>query len=327
MIAAIFALMTAGGPSLPLGLSESEMRVPRDNPTTPEKVELGRLLFFDKRLSADGTVACASCHDPKYAFAEPHAVSTGIKGQKGGRSAPSCVNRVFSTTQFWDGRAPTLEEQAKGPLVNPIEMGNPNHDAVVTRLRGIKGYVARFQKVFGTSEITIDHVAKAIAAFERTLVSGDSPYDRYDSGADPKALSASQQRGLELYRGKARCTLCHGGFNFTDEKFHNLGVGTEKKKPDAGRSAISKAAGEWGAFKTPSLREIALTAPYMHDGSLRTLEEVVDYYNRGGRHNRAIDKDLQPLKLTTQEKQDLVEFMKSLSGKGWQVTAPADFPQ
>lgn len=236
------------------------------------------------------------------------------RGRRGGRSAPTTTNRAFSTLQFWDGRAASLEEQAKGPMVNPIEMGNPSHAPVVERLKKIEGYREGFKRAFGTEDFTIEHVAKAIAAYERTILSGNSPFDRFQAG-DTTALSRAAQRGLELSRGKARCVRCHTGFNFTDEGYHNLGVGMDKPKPDLGRYEITKREEDKGAFKTPTLRDIALTAPYFHDGSAKTLEEVVEFYNKGGIRNPHLSKEIVPLNLTAQEKADLVEFLQSLTGE------------
>ena len=299
---------------------------PKDNPYTPEKAELGRLLYFDKRLSADGTVSCASCHVPQHAFAEPSAVSTGIRGQRGTRNSPTILNRAYSLAQFWDGRAATLEEQAKGPIANPIEMGN-THDACVAAISGIAGYRALFSKAFGTPDVTIDRVSLAIATFERTLLSGNSPYDRYTDG-DKKAMTPDQVRGMKIYFNKTKCDKCHEGLNLTTNAYHNLGVGTDKPNPDPGRYAVTHDPKDWGAFKTPTLREVANTAPYMHDGSIQTLEEVVEFYDRGGILNKNLDPDIKPLKLTRQEKADLVAFLRALSGEGWQnVTAPQQFPQ
>ena len=312
---------------VPLGLDDTELRIPEDNPLTNEKIELGKLLFFDKRLSVDGIVACANCHNPKFGFTDGEPVSTGVGGQKGGRSAPTAINRAFSTLQFWDGRAPSLEEQAKGPMVNPIEMANPSHDAVVERLKKIKGYRELFKNAFGTEDLTIEHGVKAIASFERTVLSGNSAFDKFESGGDTLALSESAKRGLELFREKARCTQCHAGFNFTDEKFHNIGVGMDKPRPDLGRYNVTKDEKDKGAFKTPTVREIASTAPYMHDGGFKTLEEVVDFYDKGGTPNPNLDKEIKELKLSAEEKKDLVEFLKSLSGEGWQVTPPEKFPE
>ena len=299
---------------------------PADNPYSPEKAELGRMLYFDNRISADASVSCATCHDPKFGFADGQPVSTGIRGQKGGRSAPTVINRAYSLAQFWDGRAATLEDQAVGPMANPIEMGN-NHTTVVSTLRGIQGYKPLFRKAFGDEEITLDRVAKAIATFERTIVSGNAPYDRYRAG-DRKALSEAQVRGMKVYFDKAKCDQCHEGVNFTSNMFANIGVGMSKAKPDVGRFEVTKNPSDWGSFKTPTLREIEHTGPYMHDGSLKTLAEVVEYYDKGGEPNKNLDSRIKPLRLTAQDKSDLVEFLKALSGTGWQhVKAPAIFPQ
>ena len=311
-------------PKVPLGLPAFSW--PKDNPYSAAKVELGRVLYFDPRLSADESVSCASCHAPKHAFADGAAVSTGIKAQKGGRSAPTVINRAYSLAQFWDGRAGTLEDQAIGPIANPIEMGM-THDAAVERLRGIAGYRAMFTKAFGSDEITIGTVAKAIATFERTIMSGNAPYDRYKSG-QKNAMTASQVRGMDVFVNKAKCDQCHEGANFTLNAYSNLGVGSDKADPDVGRFAVTKNPKDWGLFKTPTLREIEHTAPYMHDGSLKTLEEVVDFYDKGGIPNRNLDANMKKLNLTDAQKRDLVAFLKALSGEGWQhVQAPATFPQ
>jgi cytochrome c peroxidase len=312
-------------PKPPLGLAPVQW--PKDNPYSADKVELGRLLYFDKRLSADNTIACATCHHPKFAFTDGAPVSTGIGGQKGGVSAPTVINRAYSLNQFWDGRASSLEDQAKGPIQNPIEMGE-THPGVVKKLNGIKGYRTLFAKSFGSEEIDIDKVAKAIATFERTVLSGNSPYDKYLAG-NKKAMSAAQVRGMDVYLNKAKCDQCHEGMNFTTNAYHNLGVGADKPNPDVGRYAVTKNDRDWGAFKTPTLRDIARTAPYMHDGSLKTLEEVVDYYDKGGIPNKNLDEKMRKLNLTAQEKKDLVEFLKALSGaEGWQhITEPTKFPE
>jgi cytochrome c peroxidase len=312
-------------PAVPLGLMP--VQYPRENPYSAAKAELGKLLYYDKRLSADNTVACATCHAPASGFTDNAPVSTGIRGQKGGRSAPTVINRAYSLNQFWDGRAATLEEQAKGPIQNPIEMGS-THEAVVAKLRGIAGYKPLAAKAFGTPELTIDHVAQAIATYERTVLSGNSAYDRYKAG-QKNAMNASQVRGMGVYFDKAKCDQCHEGVNFTLNAYHNLGVGTDKPEPDAGRSAVTNNPADWGAFKTPTLRDIARTAPYMHDGSLRTLEEVVDYYDKGGLKNKNLDEKMKPLNLTAQEKKDLVEFLKALNGEGWmaQHKPPVKFPE
>jgi len=326
LLPAAFLLAAGPGsapPKLPLGLLPISW--PADNPYSAAKAELGRTLYFDKRLSFDGSVSCASCHSPQFGFADGSPVSSGIKGQKGGRSAPTVINRAWSLAQFWDGRAPSLEAQAVGPMANPIEMGN-THAALVQTLRGISGYKPLFKAAFDDENVTLDHVAKAIATFERTIVSGDSPYDRWKAG-QANAMSASAVRGYKVFQ-KAQCDACHEGHNFTSNMYSNLGVGIDKPKPDLGRFEITKDPSDWGAFKTPTLREVEHTGPYMHDGSLKTLEEVVDYYDKGGTPNKNVDSHIKPQHLTPQEKTDLVSFLKALSGKGWQnITEPASFPQ
>jgi cytochrome c peroxidase len=314
---------TAAPPKEPLGLQS--ITWPADTPYSPAKAELGRTLYFDKRLSADGTVSCATCHDPKFAFTDGAAVSTGIKAQKGGRSAPTVINRAWSLAQFWDGRAPSLEAQAIGPMANPIEMGN-THAAIVENLNSIAGYKPLFKSAFETDKINISQVAKAIATFERTVMSGDSPYDRWKAGRT-NAMSPAAVRGYHVFQ-KAQCDACHEGQNFTSNMYSNIGVGIDKPNPDLGRYVISKDESDWGAFKTPTLREIEHTAPYMHDGSLKTLEEVVDYYDKGGTPNKNLDSHIKPQHLRPDEKADLVAFLKALSGRGWQnITAPSSFPQ
>ncbi len=304
---------------VPLGLDADLVHIPKDNPLTAAKVELGKLLFFDPRLSVDDTVACASCHSPQFGFSNGLATAIGVKGQRGGRSAPVAINRAFSTLQFWDGRAASLEEQALGPIQASIEMG---HDlkAVVAKLKGIPGYRKRFDNAFGTN-VTSEGIAKAIASFERTLLSGDSPFDRYEAGTK-SAISPAGRRGLEIFRTKAKCTNCHVGVNFSDEEFHNIGVGMEKPNPDLGRFAVTKKDTDRGAFKTPTVRDVALSAPYMHDGSLKTLEAVIDYYDRGGTKNPWLDQEIRPLSLTAQEKQDLLAFLKALTGAPIVVHVP-----
>ena len=310
-----------------LGLDDPNGYVPVDNPLTEDKVELGRLLFFDKRLSKDNSIACASCHMPGVAFTDGQQVSSGIRRQQGGRSAPASINRLYSKAQFWDGRAATLEEQSIGPFTNPVEHGFVDHDEMIAKMKKIEGYRKLFKKVFG-ADITIGGVGKAIASFQRTILSGNSPADRFDMGGDEKALSPEAQRGLALFREKARCTKCHSGFNFTDEKFHNLGIGWDTNTVDLGRYMVTKDPQEIGAFKTPTLREISRTAPYMHDGRFGTLEEVVSFYNQGGVKNPHRDELIIPLELTDQEKRDLVEFLHSLNGEGWQqITSPTEFPK
>jgi len=320
----LFSLHAQDPPKAPLGLPP--LQWPRENPYSAAKVDLGRYLYFDRRLSVDDTVSCASCHAPEHAFTDGSPVSTGIKGQRGGRSAPTVINRAYSLAQFWDGRAATLEDQAKGPIANPIEMGM-THEAVVARLQGIAGYRPLFAKAFESEDVTIDRVAMAIACFERTVLSGNAPYDRYKRG-NKSSMTAAQVRGMNVFFDKAKCDKCHEGSNFTLNAYANLGVGTDKPEPDVGRFAVTKDSRDWGVFKTPTLREIEHTAPYMHDGSLKTLEEVVEFYDKGGIPNRNLDQNIKPLHLTDQDKKDLVAFLKALSGEGWKgIQGPSQLPQ
>lgn len=317
-----------GAPFLkvPLGL-DTNLNIPADNPLTPEKIELGRLLYFDKRLSKDVTISCASCHDPKRGWTDNQPVSDGIHGGKGTRSAPTVINSTYNLVQFWDGRAKNLEEQALGPIINPVEMGMASHDEMINSLSNIQSYRPLFQKAFGDDKITKERVAMAIASFERTVLGGNSKFDRYSNG-DKTAMNESEIRGRELFFGKANCTRCHVGSNFSDSDFHNLGVGMSKAKPDLGRYEISKEEKDKGAFKTPTVRDISRTAPYMHDGSVATLEEVVDLYDRGGEPNKWLDVKVVKLNLTPQEKADLVAFMKALDSDPYpMVEDPKTFPQ
>ncbi len=342
---AFAAIQTAGaqGPTLPRGIPADlwTLVIPPDNPVTPEKVALGRRLFFEKRLSGDGTVSCATCHDPAHGFGDGRKVSVGVGGKTGARNAPTALNAVFNEFQFWDGRAASLEEQSKGPMVNPVEMAMASHDVVVQKVRGLPEYEQAFRAVFGRAP-SIDDVAAAIATFERTLVTGDSPFDRFLAG-DKTAMSEAAQRGWALWNGKARCNTCHpfGDVtpNFTDNKFHNIGVAAKGRDfgslarkaagvgdpaqlafdpgyTELGRFIVTRQPKDIGSFKTPGLRDIALTAPYMHDGSEATLLGVVAFYDRGGEPNPYLDGGIVPLKLTDQEKQDLVAFLESLTGQG-----------
>ena len=293
--------------------------VPADNPQTDAKVRLGQQLYFDTRLSADATISCATCHDPRAGWANPHPTDTGIKGQVGGRNSGTVINSAYMRFQFWDGRAGSLEEQALGPIHNPIEMGETLEN-VISKLNGIPGYKQQFNEVFGT-DVTTDGIAKAIASFERSIISGPSPFDGYVTG-DRSAMSAAAVRGLKLFRGKAHCTPCHSGPAFSDQSFHNLGVGMNKENPDLGRHAVTKKDADRGRFKTPTLRNIALTPPYLHDGSERTLMDVVNFYDRGGVANAHLDPLMLPLHLTAREKQDLVAFLEALTGPLPRVEAP-----
>jgi len=298
---------------------------PDDNPSSPEKVALGKQLYFDPRLSQDKTISCASCHDPAKGFSNGEPFATGVGKQVGGRNSPTVINSAFQKFQFWDGRAGSLEEQALGPMQNPIEM-NMKLEQVIERVSAIDGYRAQFQKIFGGAP-NAENIAKAIAAYERTLISRDAPFDRAKAG-DQNALSESAARGMELFFGKANCSACHVGQNFTDGAFHNVGIGMDKPNPDVGREAISKLQGDRGSFKTPTLREVARSGPYMHNGSLKTLEEVVDHYDKGGIANPWLDEELFALKLSAQEKADLVAFLKEgLASDTYPNHTPPELPR
>lgn len=304
-------------PELPLGLNASSLHVPEDNPLTPAKVALGWQLYYDPRLSVDGTVSCATCHSPEFGFADPEHVSTGVSGYQGGRNSPTVINAAFNARQFWDGRTESLEEQAIGPMENPVEMGN-KIEHIVETLSGIEGYQRQFAAVFGRSTITPEMVGKAIAAFERTVLSGNSPWDRWVATRDESVISESARRGGDLFRGKARCSQCHMGFNFTDSAFdlyHNIGIGMHLSDADLGRYEVTGIDADRGAFKTPTLRNVAQTAPYMHGGRVGTLEEVIDIYDQGGIPNEWLDPKMSPLHLTDEEKADLLAFMEALTGE------------
>jgi cytochrome c peroxidase len=292
--------------TLPLGLQKDAMLVLDDNPPTPEKIALGKQLFWDKRWSKSKTVACVSCHQPRHGWADPARFSTNFEGKPTPRRAPTLVNRVFSDRQLWTGLRATLEDQARLD-------SNRSDETVVAHLGAIPSYQAQHRRVFGR-DLDADGVARAIAAYVRTIVSGNSPYDRFKAG-DTTALSASAQRGLALFEGKAACVRCHAGFNFTDEGYRNIGVGMDRDAPDLGRFLVTKNEADKGAFKTPTLRDVAIRGPYMHDGSQRTLADVIVFYDRGGVQNPWLSSDVRALGLTATEQADLVEFMKALTGQ------------
>ena len=326
---------------LPLGLSQGAAQVPglEKNPLTRAKIELGRQLYFDPRLSADSTVSCASCHNPAEGYSAHTKTGVGIRGQLGGRNSPVSYNRILSGPQFWDGRVDSLEAQAVGPIQNPIEMGF-THEGVVKRLGELPVYKRQFDAIFG--ELSIARVGEAIAAFERALVTAPSPYDyeeqlrsfagldEEDIADDPdlakrfaeakaavaaSPMSESAKRGREIFfTEKGNCTACHVGANLADEKYHNIGIGMDRENPDLGRFVVTKEEKDKGAFKTPTIRNVALSAPYMHDGSIATLEEVVEWYDKGGHPNPHLSEKIRPLKLTAEEKADLVAFMQACTG-------------
>lgn len=305
---------------VPLGLPP--LPIPPDNPLTAETIALGRRLYYDPRFSRDNTVACASCHGPATSFADPRKFSSGVHGKLGTRHAPTVWNAAYHPVQFWDGRAPSLEEQAAGPIANPVEMDMP-HDQLLAKLNADPVYPGLFAKAFGPGVVTLDMVKKSIASFERTILSGNSPFDRYQYGGDGKAMSAAAIRGLALFKDKEKgnCAVCHTIEEkhalFTDGKFHNLGVGLDEKGElrDLGRFDQTKLEADKGAFKTPTLRNIASTAPYMHDGSQKTLRDVVDFYVGGGSSNPQLDKEIRELKLNQKERADLVAFLEALTGE------------
>ena len=325
---------------VPLGLDEF-IPIPGDNPLTPEKVELGRQLFFDKRLSRDGTIACATCHVPERAFTDGRPLAVGVKQRMGRRNAPTLLNRAYGRAFFWDGRAKALENQPLEAITNRLEMDltltelekglnrsnqlETSHELSESRgaerlhqlqklneLHEAKSYGQRFEKVFGEKP-SGQNAVKALAAFVRTLLSGNSAFDRYEHG-DQNALSESAKRGLQVFRGKGNCIACHSGPLLSDEDFHNTGVSWGQEPLDLGRYEVTKREPDRGKFKTPSLRNVALTAPYMHDGSLATLEEVVAFYSKGANPNVKLDREIRPLNLSENEKRGLVEFLLSLSG-------------
>jgi cytochrome c peroxidase len=304
----------------PLGLPP--VIFPRDNPPTAETIALGRRLFYEPMLSSDGTIACATCHDPAKGFTDGMGVSTGIQNKVGTRSAPTVLNSAYYQSLFWDGRAATLEMQVEGPITNPIEMAN-TVDVVVHRLQASASYREAFQTAWGSDQITFEMVRKSVASFERTVLSGNSPFDRYFYGRDKSALSTSARRGLQVFTDPKRgnCSACHtigkSYALFTDQKFHNIGIGanTDGSLADAGRYAQTKNAADMGSFRTPSLRDAVLTAPYMHDGSVPTLKDVIDHYIGGGNSNPHLDSKIRVLDfLSGRERADLLEFVKSLTG-------------
>ena len=292
----------------PLGL-DVFVPISPDNPPSAVAADLGERLFFDPLLSATQDLACASCHRPEHAFADVTATSEGVFGRRTTRNAPSLLNAAYGTSFFWDGRTRTLEEQVVQPIIEPNEMGLPL-PALVGRLRERPEYQEAFRTAFD-SEATAETLAWALASYIRTLRSGDSSADRYAAG-DPDALDADARAGFKLFREEARCVECHIGPLLTDEGFHNTGVGWGTG--DLGRFEATGDRADRGKFNTPSLRNVALTAPYMHDGSLATLEDVVDFYTDGGRPNPYLDRELHPLRLTDDEKTSLVAFLRSLTG-------------
>ena len=333
--------------------------IPADNPQTSEKISLGQKLFFERRLSVDGTVSCSTCHDPQLAFTDRKPTSVGVKGRIGQRNAPTILNALYNKTQFWDGRVNTLEEQAANPIVNAFEMGHPNLDTAVAQIASVEEYQQAFQRVFGRPPNGPDLV-RAIASYERTQLSFDSPFDHFIAG-DNNAIDASAKRGWELFNTQARCNKCHALTDtqrdvtvFTDNDFHNIGIGIIRhnvvalarqaeqliKSGDTaaidraaiqndmsvlGRFLITKQEKDTASFKTPDIRNVLVTGPYFHDGSQETLWDVIDHYNKGdGLHNPWLDEDMQPLALTEADIDDLVAFLASLTSATYKEQGAAE---
>ena len=305
----------------PLGL-DAVIPIPPENPLTAEKAALGGQLFFDKRLSRDGTVACASCHRPERAFTDGRRVAVGIDGRRGSRNTPTIFNRVYGSSHLWDGQAASLEAQPLEAIHNPREM-DLGEEELEGRLGRVEKYREQFETVFGEAP-TAQTAAMAIATFVRTLLSGNSAFDRFEHG-DARALTTPARRGLELFRNKGRCVTCHREPLFSDHQFHNTGVswlearslasGVPAGLDHRGRYEVTGLDQDTGAFKTPSLRDIERTAPYMHSGILDTLEQVIEFYDRGGQPNPYLDESIKPLNLTSRDKVDLVAFLRSLTGR------------
>ena len=318
--------------------------VQRINPQTPEKVELGKKLFFDRRLSGDGTMSCVTCHMPELGFSDGQAISLSYPTTSNWRNSPTLINVAFSKFMFHDGRAETLEDQALFPMMSAFEM-NQNLDYMEEEIRSVPEYVDEFRQVFGTDDITRERIAMAIAAFERSLVSRDAPLDRYLNG-DENILSTAAKRGLDIFKGKGNCTECHYGVNLIDDRFHALNVpenpefqadprvaatrrfvaklyhfeGFRTLKEDPGRYLITKDDKDWRAFKTPTLRDISKTGPYMHNGIFETLDEVIDFFDRGGGQGNSA---LKPLDLSSEEKKDLQTFLvEALTGADIKIEYP-----
>ena len=298
-------------PDIPMGL-ERHLPAPSDNPLTPEKIAVGRRLFFDERLSRDGRTSCATCHQPSRHFTDGRLLARGVFGREGRRHTPTILNRAYGQSSFWDGRAATLEEQVRVAITGERDLGSPMEDAVA-RVSRDAHYERAFQTAFG-APVDAVHLTQAIATFVRTRLSANSLFDRFLSG-ETTALGAVERQGLELFTGRARCGRCHAGPLLSDESFHNTGVAWRNGRfLDEGRAAITGNEDDRGAFKTPTLREIARTAPYMHDGSLARLGDVIEFYDRGGRANPHLDREIRPLHMSDREKRALIAFLRSLNG-------------
>ena len=321
-MAALSVFAAANGGELATGptkadrvwLLPEQVPSPADNRPTRSRIELGRMLFFDPRLSSDGNLSCAGCHSPMFGWSDGQSTARGTKSKVLGRASPTIVNSGYTTIQMWDGRKSSLEDQAMGPMESMDEMAM-DLKALFAWLEQSAAYKAAFAKAYPGEAIGDKTVSKALAAFERTVVSSDSPFDRWLRG-DRKAMSAAQIRGFRLFtdREKTNCVACHQAPNFTDNGFHNIGLASyDQPNPDMGRFVIKPVNAMRGAFKTPTLRDVALTAPYFHDGSAKTLMDVVELYVRGGDSLQNRSPSIKPLKLAQSEKEDLVEFLRALT--------------
>ena len=299
-------------------LRPAEIPQPKKNMMTPERVELGKVLFFDPRLSGSNFISCATCHNPSLGWSDAQPTAIGHGMQTLARSTPTIINTAYQRFQFWDGRARTLEKQALGPIMDDGEMAQ-SPDTLLAELAGIPAYHEMFEAAYPGEGISLDTIAKAIASFERSIVSTESPFDRWLKGVDG-VMSDAAIRGFEVFKGKGKCVACHDGFNFSDNGFHNIGLPDNE---DMGRYAIKPIKVLKGAFKTPTLRDVELTAPYMHNGQYDTLEEVIEHYDRGGDTNLGnLDPNMVKLNLNKTEKQELVEFLKSLTGDPLEMKIP-----
>ena len=298
-----------------------EVPYPADNKPNADRVTLGRTLFFDPRLSGDGNMSCATCHNPGMGWSDGLPTARGVKSAILGRASPTLFNTAYNSIQMWDGRKKSLEDQAMGPMQANEEM-NMDIGKLFQWMRGNEGYQAMFAKAYPGEGINEATLSKAIATFERTAISKKSAFDRWVAG-DAKALNSQQIEGFKIFLGKGNCAACHGGPNFTDNGFHNIGLASfGDKEPDLGRYAQRPVNAMKGAFKTPTVREVARTAPYFHDGSARTLMEVVDHYDKGGVVKTNLSANIKPLNLTMEEKQSLVAFMEALSSPYALVPVP-----
>jgi len=304
---------------------------PQNNQLTPKKIHLGKLLFFDVRLSVDNSISCATCHHPMRGWTDlvPVAKAIGFEGRKGPRNSPTILNTAYQNRQFWDGRVRTLEAQALGPIEADVEM-NMNLEKLIPKLNAIKGYVELFKDAYPDENLTKETLAKAIASFERTVVSSDSPFDTYIKG-DKNAISQNAKDGFELFKTKAHCIDCHDSFNFTDGSFHNVGLNAgELKGKELGRYNVKKRAAWYGVMKTPTLRDITKSYPYFHDGSVKSLEEATSLCAKGGRYTTDVKNkstSMKDRKLTQQEIDKIVSFMKTLTSPDMKLEIPTEFPQ